>query len=143
MQDLEQKSDVHLIGVDIGVNTGIALAVGGKLKEVFSTTILEAMDYVRSHKPNVKLYIEDARKLKWGGYNKGNTQRLQGAGSVKRDAQIWEEFAIREGIDYLLIDPRSNRKKLNAEQFKKLTGYEGSTNEHGRDAGMLVVGRKR
>ncbi|KZS24232.1 hypothetical protein BMY_2115 [Wohlfahrtiimonas chitiniclastica] len=23
------------------------------------------------------LYIEDARKLRWGGYNKGNTARLQ------------------------------------------------------------------
>lgn len=132
---------VKQIGLDIGTNTGVALAIDGELREVFSTTILGAFDYVLEHK-EAKFYIEDARKLKWGGYNKGNTGRLQGAGSVKRDASIWEEFMEKHGLDYVLVDPRSNRKKVDAKLFQRITGYEGRTNEHGRDAAMMVFRRK-
>jgi len=31
--------------------------------------------------------------------------------------------------------------KLDREQFKKITGYEGVTSEHARDAALLVYGR--
>jgi len=31
--------------------------------------------------------------------------------------------------------------KLTADQFKRITGWHGRTNEHGRDAAMLVFGK--
>ena len=31
--------------------------------------------------------------------------------------------------------------KLSAEQFRRITGWTEQTNEHGRDAAMLVFGR--
>lgn len=134
----------YAIGIDVGTHTGVALAKNGELIEVFTTTILDAMSYVKGHKDKkLFLVIEDARKLRWGGYKSGNAARLQGAGSVKRDCTIWEEFATREEIPYMLVDPRANYGKLKAEAFKRLTGYTKRTNEHGRDAAMLVYGRRR
>lgn len=127
------------IGLDIGTNTGVALAIDGVLKEVFSTTILGAFDYCLEHK-DATFRIEDARKLK---FDSGNKARLQGAGSVKRDANIWEEFMERHGLKYFLIDPRQNIKKVDAARFKKMTGWVARTNEHGRDAAMMVFRRTR
>lgn len=127
------------IGLDIGTNTGVALALDGVLKEVFSTTILGAFDFCLEHK-DATFRIEDARKLRFDSGNKG---RLQGAGSVKRDANIWEEFMKRHGLEYLLIDPRQNIKKVDAARFKKITGWDKRTNEHGRDAAMMVFRRVR
>lgn len=130
------------IGIDVGVNTGFAISKDKKLITVTSYNILDAMDAcldLQDQSPT--LYIEDARKLKWGGYNKGNTARLQGAGSVKRECAIWEDFAKKHGFAYKMIDPRSNSKKLDAVKFNKLTGWMGRTNNHGRDAAMLVWGR--
>ena len=118
------------IGLDIGTNTGVALAVDGVLKEVFSTTILGAFDYCLEHKDAV-FRIEDARKLR---FDSGNRGRLQGAGSVKRDANIWEEFMKKHDLKYHLID---------ATRFKKITGWTARTNEHGRDAAMMVFRRAR
>ena len=127
------------IGVDIGTNTGLALAEAGALKEVFSTTILEAFDYCLKHK-DAHFKIEDARKLR---FDSGKRGRLQGAGSIKRDAAIWEEFMEKHGLSYELIDPRSTIKKVDARRFKMITGWEGRTNEHARDAAMLIFRRKR
>jgi hypothetical protein len=31
---------------------------------------------------------------------------------------------------------------MNAEMFEKITGYNERTNEHGRDAALLIFGRK-
>ncbi|MBS7818673.1 hypothetical protein B9T11_07935 [Wohlfahrtiimonas chitiniclastica] len=130
------------IGIDCGVNTGFAISQNQKLIVVTSYSILDAMDMCLEYQDKDPiLYIEDARKLRWGGYNKGNTARLQGAGSVKRDSQIWEDFAKKHGFRYMLVSPKSNAKKLDAEQFNQLTGWIGQTNNHGRDAAMLVWGR--
>ena len=129
------------IGIDCGVNTGFAISQNKKLLAVTSFSILDAMEKCLEYKDqSPTLYIEDARKLRWGGYNKGNTQRLQGAGSVKRDFQIWVDFAKKHGFKFVSPGHR-NTVKLNAERFNKLTGWTGQTNQHGRDAAYLVWGR--
>ena len=75
---------------------------------------------------------------KWFG--KTDRERLQGVGSVKRDSSIWEEFCDYYSIEYMLIAPKNNRTKTTAAEFKKMTGWEGRTSEHSRDAAMLVWG---
>lgn len=63
-------------------------------------------------------------------------------GKVDRDVALWEAWAANKGIPVDLVPPSSRRKgidlKLTAERFKKLTGWEGRTNEHCRDGSMLV-----
>lgn len=133
-----------LIGIDCGVNTGFARSFNGVLSEVKTYTIIEAMSdlmfYLRNGRApdDVKIYIEDARKRKWFT---GGSEKAQGVGSVKRDCQIWQEFCEHYGFEYKLVAPKNNRTKLNAAEFKLLTGWQGRTNEHGRDAAMLIWGR--
>ena len=81
------------IGIDTGVNTGIAVWQDGKLQSVESMTITKAMRYILTCHPHkyTKLYIEDARL--WVGFHgktKQSEAKRQGAGSVKRDAKIWK-----------------------------------------------------
>ena len=67
-------------------------------------------------------------------------KRLQGVGSVKRDASIWEAFLKDLGIEYEMVAPKRNVTKLTQERFKAITGWGKRTNEHSRDAAMLIYG---
>ncbi len=135
------------IGIDCGVNTGFAL--WDSKEKLLSTScgkIHIAMEVAKdllskfsNEDKTVKLYVEDARKRKWFG-NSGK-EKLQGAGSVKRDAKIWEDYLTYLKADFEMVAPKNNKTKLSAEQFRNITGYKAKTNEHSRDAAMLVFGR--
>ena len=84
----------------------------------------------------VEVWFEDARLRQWYG-DKGR-EALQGAGSIKRDCGIWEEFCAMHGIPHRAIKPAKGATKWDAERFKKMTGWPGRTNEHARDAALLV-----
>lgn len=132
----------YFIGIDVGTNTGVAVWDKSEKRfvEIQTTSILKAMEIVKKYEKSdiVQVRLEDARKRKWFGDS--GRERLQGAGSVKRDCVIWEEFLNDRKIPYMLIAPKNNSTKLSAESFKKITGYSGRTNEHTRDAAMLVFG---
>ena len=136
-----------LIGIDTGVNTGFAVAAdrgnGGELEQVESLSITQAMGKVKEliekwGNENVCLYIEDARQRTWFT---GGREKAQGVGSVKRDAQIWEDWCTEQGINFKMIHPAANATKTKADVFKKRTGWVERTNEHARDAAMLVFKR--
>lgn len=139
------KQNMILIGIDVGVKTGIAL-YDDRTKELIDVRTLkihQAFDLVKkqfaTNSNNITVYFEDARQRKWFG-NSGR-EKLQGAGSVKRDSGIWEDFLTDHGIPFFMIPPKSNTTKLNAKVFKAITKYGKPTNEHGRDAAMLVFGK--
>ena len=136
-----------LIGIDTGVHTGFAVAFdhgeGGVLQKVQSLSITQAMQCVLEYEDehdlkDIMLYIEDARKRTWFT---GGREKAQGVGSVKRDAQIWENWCKEQGINFKLIHPAANATKKKVEDFTRMTGWTGRTNEHGRDAAMLVFKR--
>lgn len=83
--------------------------------------------------------FEDARQRKWFGAD--SNAKMQGAGSVKRDASIWEEFCTDYQIAFRALPPAKGGTKLNPDYFKALTGWRGKTSEHARDAAMIVFGR--
>ncbi|MBD8008286.1 hypothetical protein [Acinetobacter pecorum] len=116
---------------------------GGELHQVECLSITKAMQAVQEikaihGKDNFKLYIEDARKRTWFT---GGKEKAQGVGSVKRDAQIWEDWCIEQEFNYIMVHPKANATKTKADLFKKITGWTGRTNEHARDAAMLVFKR--
>lgn len=142
---INAQKPVIQIGIDCGVKTGFAVAVDGELRHVSTETITKAMTLLNNWRNDPLVggfivYIEDARKRTWVT---GGREKLQGVGSVKRDCGIWEQFCIEQGIRYELVHPKNNSTKLSAEQFKKITGWTGRTSEHGRDAAMLIFGRKK
>lgn len=140
-----------LIGIDPGVKTGLALITRYD-KECCSTSIHRAMKKVEKiafsnnqlDEPlDVLVVVEDARQRKWFGSN--SNAKAQGAGSVKRDCKIWEDFLVElkdknliQGFS--LVHPMRGATKLNHSKFQMMTGITKRTNEHGRDAMMLIWG---
>jgi len=129
-----------LIGIDTGTNTGFATysPISRRLLSVETLLIHEAMERVLSASQSLKVKVrfEDARLRTWYGDKADDKQ--QGAGSIKRDAVIWEDFLKAKGIAYEAVAPKDNKTKTSPEYFKRLTGWQGRTSEHSRDAAMLV-----
>jgi hypothetical protein len=134
-----------IVGIDPGVTTGFALwdKTTGRLEEVNSMGIVAAMLRVQlMHNEGVlhSVVYEDAR-LRTGYFGKRADKKQQGAGSIKRDCSVWAEWLSMLGCAYKAVSPKDKGPKLEAVPFAKLTGWQGRTNEHGRDAAMLVFKR--
>lgn len=132
------------IGIDPGTHTGMAVwdSKEGKFLSLETLPIHRAMVEVMNLRIGREILVvfEDARQRKW--YGKGDTNaKLQGAGSVKRDCSIWEEFCKDYGIPFRAIPPVKGATKVTPEYFKLISHYKGRTSEHSRDAAMLVIGR--
>lgn len=142
---------MYWAGIDPGEHTGVAMYDGSQLVEVTTVQIHRALQMVASFvevsQANgipVKVVFEDARKRRWLPSEKNASEyrgRLMGAGSVKRDCTIWEDFLKDLGVDYVAQAPRAGMTKLSPEAFARLTGWKGRTSNHARDAAMLVYGR--
>ena len=139
------------IGIDTGRNTGFAVweSECKAFDAVATLPIHEALERVaRFHKAydtELVVVFEDARQRKYLPRERNASEyrgKLQGAGSVKRDATIWEDFCKDKGIRYEAVAPRKGLTKWNAETFRKVTGWSGRTTDHARDAAMLVFGRR-
>lgn len=137
-----------VVGIDPGTNTGMAVwdSSTRQFLDIRTTGIVEAMRYLQdlqSERQIDLVVFEDARQRKWIPRERDIAQlkgRAMGAGSVKRDCAIWEEFCKVYALDYRCPPPRKGLTKLTDTHFRGLTGYDGRTNEHGRDAAMLVFG---
>ena len=138
-----------VVGIDPGVNTGIAVwdTVSRAFLDIRSSGIVDAMEYLRrlhSERTISLVVFEDARQRKWIPREKDLKEfkgRAMGAGSVKRDCTIWEEWCKYHHIECVKTPPRAGMTKLSDAFFQGLTGYDRRTNNHGRDAAMLIFGR--
>ena len=140
------------IGIDTGTNTGFAVWDNRKNEflAVSSLKIHEAMREVERYKAlcaeadtGLCVRVEDARKRDWYGEPMSREKeraKLQGVGSVKRDCTIWEDYLSALGVDFQMVAPKNIATKMKAEPFKYITKWPERTNEHGRDAAMLVFG---
>lgn len=139
------------IGIDTGANTGVAVWDNRTrtLELVDCMKIHQAMKVVEQwnviateRKTKLIVRVEDARQRTWYEPMARDVERkkLQGVGSVKRDATIWEDFLTDMGVEFEMVAPKQNVTKLQHERFKRITGWQKRTNEHSRDATMLVYG---
>jgi hypothetical protein len=126
------------------VNTGFAVydLTNKKFLSILTLTIHQAIKEVTAaiYFPDsvlTKVRFEDARQRKWYGKNAG-THALQGAGSIKRDCKIWEDFLTELKVPFDMVNPGSVPTKYTAETFKNVTKWKGRTSEHSRDAALLI-----
>jgi hypothetical protein len=134
-----------LIGIDPGVKTGLAAWVPeeNRFQTIETMSIVRAMNWImlaRRDGMQVKVVFEDARLRTWFG--RADREQLQGAGSIKRDCAIWAEFCEYHQIPFQCVKPAKGGTKWTADYFKRVTGWQGRTSVHGRDAGILVFGAK-
>lgn len=140
------------VGIDCGEHTGLAvwdstrktfLRVETTQLHLALATVLEYHKASTVEEP-LAIVFEDARKRKWFPREKNDSKyrgRLMGAGSVKRDSKIWEEFCDYYGIPYQAVAPRKGMTKWDPDYFATVTGWKGRTSEHARDAALLVFQR--
>ncbi len=97
----------YIIGIDPGVITGVGIwGVNEKeLIQVKSMMLHQAIVKVKSWAQMSFIRIEDARLRKWFG--EAGKEQLQGAGSIKRDCKIWEDFLTDNNIPFELVPPKS------------------------------------
>lgn len=137
------------IGIDPGTHTGVAVwdTRLGRFLNLETLPIHRALHLVHSfhracegHGEDLQVVFEDARQRTWFGHGDTNA-KMQGAGSVKRDCSIWEDFCKDYGIPFQAKPPIKGATKVSAEYFKMVSKWEKRTSEHSRDAAMLVIGR--
>ena len=134
-----------MVGIDPGVSTGYAEwdRVDRKLIRCETVMIHRAWErvlYLRAMSQLHSVVFEDARLRTWFG--SAGREKLQGAGSVKRDCKAWADFCGDHGIPYLCIAPQKGATKWDESRFKTVTKWGGKrTSEHARDAALLVFGR--
>lgn len=133
------------IGIDPGTTTGLAVwdSIRKRFRQIDSLKIHEAMDVVSElstlNTGNIHIWVEDARQRTWFGSK--SDSKLQGAGSIKRDCTIWEDFLKDLNVPFDMVHPQKNSTKVPDGYFKGITGYQDKCSEHGRDAAMLVINR--
>lgn len=139
------KRYFYCIGIDPGTSTGISIwnCEEKKLVTVETLPIHWAMDRVltiRNSGRTLFVRVEDAGQAVYGRNKETDRNRLQGAGSIKRDTSIWRDFLKDMGIDFEMVRPDKKKTKWDAETFRKITGWKDRTSNHGRDSALLVFG---
>jgi hypothetical protein len=137
----------YLIGIDPGTQTGLAVWDREKqaYKEICTLPLHLALIKVQSlaeywlGKYQLCLYVENPNT--WKPFGQSSRNRLQGAGSIKRDYAIWKEFAEYYKIELIPVRLQGTLKKLTPARFKLITGWDARTSAHARDAAMMVYNR--
>lgn len=136
--------NTNCIGIDPGTITGCAVwdVEKKEFESIFSGRILEVISKIEIYTVfgNNTFFIENPNLRKW--YGKNSYSKLQGAGSIKRDYSIWVEWFTANNCKFIQLDPKHLNTKLPSLNFQKITGWKGKTNEHSRDAAMMVFNRK-
>lgn len=135
------------IGIDPGTHTGVAVWDTNERRFLSLETlpIHQALIKVMMWRDRVghdlQVVFEDARQRTWFGKDKNTNAKLQGAGSIKRDCSIWEDFLTDYEIPFRAVPPQKGCTKWTEEYFKMVTGWKGKTSNHSRDAAVLVFGK--
>lgn len=138
---MSEKIKRVIIGIDPGVKTGVAVydLLEREFISLDTLSILKAIELVKMYKPVSKVVlVEDARQVQY----KTDRVKAQGAGSIKRDCKIWEEFLVSENMESAFLRPSKKITKLDESLFKRLSGWTKRTSNHARDAGMIVLSWK-
>lgn len=131
------------IGIDPGVKTGLAVIKNGLYFSIKTLPILRAVELVNFYinengRDFVKVYIEDPNKRKYFG--RTDRERLQGAGSIKRDFKIWmENFDEFSQLQVECLSPKQVGSLFdNVKVFKDATKWTNRTSKHARDAARMI-----
>ena len=126
-----------IIGIDPGAKTGVAIFIGGKLTELRTTTpngVAALLDEIQPE----RVVFEDSRLTSptWArGVSPAAMRKIaRNVGQVDAWCSQLVDLCAARGIVAHGISPKGKGAKLNAVRFAEMTGWEGRTNQHCRDA---------
>ena len=132
-----------IIGIDPDLKKS-GVAILGDSLALKTMTFAETVDLFRSQQDQIKKVVIEA-----GWLNK--KANFRSTHSKRVDEQISKRVGENHATGKLLVEMaksfnlnavevRPTRAKKNAEEFKRITGWQGRTNQEQRDAGMLIWG---
>lgn len=135
-----------IIGIDGDLRKSGVATLNNSNLTLQNLSFTELVEYLMSVKPSVKKIVIEAgwlnEKSNW--HNQKNPQIAakigKNVGENHATGKLIAEMAVYLGFVVELVRPTT--RKLDAEQFKRVTGYVSRTNQETRDAGMLVWGMK-
>lgn len=136
-----------IIGIDPDLKKS-GVAILGDSLELKTMTFAETVELFRSQQDKIKKVVIEAgwENTKSNFHNcygqrKSVGERIaKNVGENHATGKLIAEMAEDCGLTVVLVKPTS--KKKTAEEFKRITGYIGRTNQEVRDAGMLIWGMK-
>ena len=134
---------MRVIGLDPGLNTGVAIYKDGKLTELLTIEPIGLPDILNSifDEPTF-IVFEDSRLQShiWiPSQSKGVAANIaRKVGMVDAWCYMIERLCENYDIAYMRISPKAKGEKLNAEDFKRITGWTGKSNQHERDSAMVA-----
>ena len=129
------------IGIDPGKKTAIAIydSTTKRIIDVFMTDFWGAYEYLEAeqHDILIKKVIIEVPRTKSNWHKKGCDITSANVGGIYREANLLADGIERMGLKVIRQHPQG---KVDAAYVKKVTGYQGKTNEHTRDSIMLCWG---
>lgn len=134
-----------IIGIDPDLEkSGVAIYREDKSLELMCLSFFDVLKVFDEHGPNIqKVVIEAGWLNRKSNFHCAKNQQIgeriaKNVGENHAVGKLLIEACAIRLIETQLLRPTDTKK--NAEEFARITGYQGSTNPEKRDAGMLVYG---
>lgn len=145
---VELKTDNYVIGVDPGKTTGVAFMTvdNGRYEivDVMTTTFWELIDYARTlEKDRFRFVVEDG-SMNRPVFHKAENEAAQNmtakrVGGNHTESKLLSSGLSRMGFKVFTVKPHMTKQP--ARYIKQVTGFGGRTNQHTRDAIMMIWGK--
>lgn len=130
-----------VIGIDPGINTGMARYVDGMLVELEAVNPWDVRIALDALRPALVVF-EDSRKQShtWtrAASREASLKMARNVGEIDAWCKLIEAECAALGIPCMGVSPLGKGAKLAAPAFARVTGWAGKSNEHNRDAAMVA-----
>ena len=136
----------YLIAIDPGKQSGVAVWDYARqcVMNVYTFNFWQLHDFVlEQYQPDdgvILIESSESQSYLWHaqGKNRAVTGKVgRSVGANNREASLLAERFASRGYSVGTVKPKNT--KLSAEAVKRLSGYQGRTNNHNRDAIMICV----
>lgn len=129
------------IGLDPGQRTGVAICRDGKLCELRTVSPADIEALIVEHAPALVVF-EDSR-MQSPVFSRGTNPRAmlkiaRNVGEIDQLCRQIEDICKRLVVPRIGVSPLRKGSKLTAARFAKVTGWQGRSNQHERDAAMCA-----
>ena len=136
-------SDKHrtILGIDPGAHTGVAVYIGGKLDKLSTVEPWRIPEVIQAFGAD-RVVFEDSRLTSFMFTTVKSRQAAlkmaRNVGEVDGWCKLIVAVCEQLKIPAHGISPKAKGAKLGADAFKRLTGWDGPSNEHTRDAAAIA-----
>ncbi|MDC5382140.1 hypothetical protein OHW73_03220 [Acinetobacter baumannii] len=137
-----------IIGIDPDLDkSGVAVLKDGLLR-LDNMRFYDLTQYFEVNKDQIKKVVIEAGWLnkksnlhgRIGQSKRAGERIAKNVGENHATGKLLVEMAESMGLTVVLVKPTKSKK--NSEEFNRITGWQGRTNQEQRDAGMLVWGMR-